>query len=590
VRKGGGFSFRNKLIVSFVLVSLLPVLAVQMISYYVSTDAMNNKIDDLVGTNLLQTSKTLDVSMRAYEDLLFQIITNDDVMNLVKSINEPNKDVELDKRKLINMLSNYSYAKTGIRSVAIFTQNGTLICYDQQTGSPYDNLWSAIPELTALPVYRSAVAHRSGSVMTVPEKIGSTRNKDEYGFHLARILTDLNGLNLDAMGVVVVSVYESVLADAINLNDPGHPQTKSFDNRNYLTDGDGVIVSAPDKISIGKPLNEVVAATSIRNSYLNEATGLTIHNLIDQNALFGEMYAMQRISILVGIAALILAAVLIYYFSGRLTSSIRKVISAMRIASQGGMNVQVEDVSRDEISIIAMNFNKMMTTVNELMTEIKESGEKRKEAEIRALEAQINPHFLYNTLDSINWLAIEKDEHQISRMLKGLGQILRYSIKDSNKPVTVREELEWMDRYVFLQQHRFRSSFVCEAERDEAALDCLIPKLIVQPFIENAIVHGFSKVKQGGRLRIEIRKKPAGRLEIRIQDNGAGMDEETRRRLLSGESLDAAGSGIGVRNVLDRIEAYYGQAATCEIDSERGAGTKVRLILPAIPEEESDRL
>ncbi|TVX96711.1 cache domain-containing sensor histidine kinase [Cohnella terricola] len=573
------FSYRNKLFVTFMLVCMLPVLVVQMVSYYVSTDAMKRKIDVLVQANLLQTSKNLDTSLLAYDDLLFQIITNDDVLRLVKEVNVPGEDVELSKRKLINMLSSYSYAKYGIRSVAIFTENDTLICYDQQTGSPYDNLWSGVPNLTKLPLYISAVNQKTGNLMTPPERMGTINNEEQYGFHLARKLTDYNAASLDSIGVVVITVYESVLARAINLNDAGADSPVRIDNQNFLADKDGIIISSPDKSDIGRQIGEVRSGASISNTFVNTRSGLAIHNLIDQKELFGEMYAMQRLTVIVGTAALIVAVALIFYFSGKLTASIRKVVKAMRIASQGGLTVQVEDRTQDEISAIAFNFNKMMSTVNELMSEVKETGEKRKEAEIRALEAQINPHFLYNSLDSINWLAIEKDEHQISEMLKGLAQILRYSIKDSNKPVSVREELEWMDRYMFLQQYRFRSSFAYTVEKDERALDVSMPKLVLQPFIENAIIHGFSGVKQGGHLHIGINQLTEADFEITIRDNGHGMDREKLRSIMSETDY---GGGIGIRNVLDRLRMYYGDRASCEIESQPGVGTSVRIVLPII--------
>ncbi|MBW5449255.1 HAMP domain-containing protein [Cohnella sp. CFH 77786] len=580
------WSFRNKMIVSFVLVSLLPVLIVQTISYYISTEAMKKKIDDLVQVNLLQTSKNLDTSLRAYEDLLFQIFTNDEVIELVKEINDPRADLELSKRKLINLLSNYSYAKFGIRSVAIFTSNGTLICYDQQTGSPYQNLWTGISDLTRLPLYREAIQLPSGNVITPPARIDTINNKEQYGFHLARKLSDLNRPSLEGIGVAVITVYESVLAQAINLTDSRSHDERKVDNRNFLTDSRDRVVSSPDKQDIGKNISEIRGSSTISNMYLNEKSGLKIYNLIDQGELFREMHSMQRLSVYSGMAALLVSGVLIYYLSGSLTRSIRKVVRAMKVAQQGVLNVQVESGNRDEISAIAFGFNKMMNTVSELMTETKQAVEKQKEAEIRALEAQINPHFLYNTLDSINWIAIEKEEHQISQMLKGLAQILRYSVKDSNKWVTVKEELNWMNQYVFLQQHRFRSSFRCVVEHDERTLGFRIHKLLLQPFIENSIIHGFEGRRQGGVLRIAVKVVDESSFSIRIEDNGAGIDEVTLQRLNSGKALDHAGkgSGLGIQNVMERLRMYYGVRASCNISSEIGQGTRVTLVLPVVPE------
>ncbi|BBI31214.1 cache domain-containing sensor histidine kinase [Cohnella abietis] len=583
----GRLSYRNKLIISFMLVSLLPVLIVQMVSYYVSSDAMKRKIDVLVQANLTQTSKNLDTSLQAYEDLLFQIVTNDDVIRLLREINNPADDVELSKRQLINQLASYSYAKNGIRSVAIFSNNGTLISYDQQTGSPYDNLWTNVRDLTSSPIYQKAVHNQTGSIKTIPEKMDSINSEEQYGFHLARKLIDYNRISLDSIGVVVITVYESVLARAINLDVPDVGQAHQIDNRNFLTDGRGLIISAATKDDIGKHVDEIQTGSTISNTYSNPNSGWTIYNLIDQKKLFSEMYAMQRLNLIVGFAALLIAALLIFYFAGRLSGSIRKVVKAMRSASQGALTVHVEEQSKDEISAIAFNFNKMMNTINELMVEVKETSEKRKEAEIRALESQINPHFLYNSLDSINWLAIEKDEHQISHMLKGLAQILRYSIKDSNKLVTVREELEWMDRYIFLQQYRFRSSFSSTVERDEEVMDYLVPKLILQPFIENAIIHGFSGFKMGGELRIEVKLIAAHSIEWTIRDNGAGMEAAKLAEVLSESPVHS--QGIGVRNVMDRLRMYYGEQASCEIHSHIGEGTEVRITMPAMQREGNEQ-
>lgn len=583
------FSFRNKMIVSFVLVSLLPVLIVQMISYYISTQAMENKIDDLVRVNLLQSSKNLDTSLRAYEDLLFQIFINDEVIELVKDINNPKSDLELSKSKLINLLSSYSYAKVGIRSVAIFTINGTLTCYDQQTGSPYENLWTGVSDLTRLPLYQEALEKRNGNVITPPTKIDTINNKEQYGFHLARKLSDLNGGSLQGIGVAVITVYESVLSQAINLSDKESPSPDPTDNRNFLTDQSDRIVSSPDKQAIGKYISDVRGSSTLSNVYLNGKSGLKIYNLIDRNELFREMHSMQRLSVFSGIAALLVSGILIYYLSGSLSRSIRKVVRAMKAAQQGKLNVQVVNENRDEISAIAFSFNKMMNTMSELMTETKLAVEKQKEAEIRALEAQINPHFLYNTLDSINWMAIEKEEHQISQMLKGLAQILRYSIKDSNKWVTVKEELEWMNHYVYLQQHRFRSSFRCVVEHDETALGFMIHKLLLQPFIENSIIHGFEGRKQGGLLSITVGILDERTFCIRIEDNGVGMENDKLKALMSGEApVDRGrGSGLGIHNVLNRLQMYYGVLASCKMSSTIGQGTRVELMLPIRTEGEN---
>lgn len=582
-----GFSFRNKLIVSFVFVSLLPVLIVQMIYYYISSNAMETKINELVHYNLIQTSKSLDSMLMAYEDILFQVFTNDDVVHLVRNINN-GTDVELSKNQLVNILSSYSYAKEGIRSVAIFTKNGTLICYDLQTGSPYQNLWSNSGSVIQLPLYRQVMNQRQPTVMTLPTMMDSINNKEQYIFHIARKMNDFQ-YNTDGIGIVVISLYESVLSNAVNMSSNTTDSTSQIRSTNFLTDEDNRIVSSPDKSNIGRDIGSVYQKETISNDYRNDKRGLHIINMTNKQDLFREMYAMQRISLITGLSALLISSLLIIYLSGSLTKSIKTIIRAMKTAQQGTLTVQIADETKDEMSMIAFSFNNMMNTINDLMLESRQAVLKQKESEIRTLEAQINPHFLYNTLDSINWLAIEKEEHQISEMLKGLAQILRYSIKDSNKMVKIEEELEWMKQYVFLQQYRFNSSFQCHVDYEHAVLGYRIHKLLLQPFIENAIIHGFAGVESGGLLNLSVKAIGTESLEIIIQDNGSGLEPHTLQALIDfnsftpGTSDDSSkGMGLGIRNALERMNMYYGHHADYEITSQVGIGTKIRLILPII--------
>lgn len=577
-----GFSFRNKLIVSFVFVSLLPVLIVQMIYYYISSHAMETKINELVHYNLIQTSKSLDKMLAAYEDISFQIFTNDDVVQFIRNINN-GMDVEFNKNKLVNILSSYSYAKEGIRSVAIFTKSGTLVCYDLQTGSPYQNLWSDAGDILQLPLYRQVMNQRQLTVMTLPTRIDSINNKEQYIFHIARKMNDFQ-YNTDGIGMVVISLYESVLSNAVNMSSDSPDVVKQIRSVNYLTDRDNKIVSSPDKSDIGHDIGNVNQKDTISNDYRDEKRGLHMINITNQNDLFREMYAMQHVSFITGLSALLISSVLIIYLSGNLTKSIKTILKAMKTAQQGTLTVQIEDETKDEMSLIAFSFNNMMNTINELLHESKQAALKQKESEIRALEAQINPHFLYNTLDSINWLAIEKEEHQISEMLKGLAQILRYSIKDSNKMVTIGEELEWMKQYVFLQQYRFNSSFECVVDYDASLLRYRMHKLLLQPFIENAIIHGFAGMTHGGILNLCVKLNEGHSLEFSIQDNGSGLDPDTLKSLtdFSYNTHSRAGTGLGIRNVMERMSMYYGSKGNIEMTSQVGKGTTVRLIVPVI--------
>ena len=196
------------------------------------------------------------------------------------------------------------------------------------------------------------------------------------------------------------------------------------------------------------------------------------------------------------------------------------------------------------------------------------------------LKSQVNPHFLYNTLDTINWMAIDKDEYDISNNITALASILRYGINNSNGVVKIYEEVEWLKQYIFLQQTRLKNTFECKINVEPGLMEMPIHKLLLQPFIENAILHGFEGVTRKHILTVELCKKE-NYIHIEIEDNGCGMTENIVWEINNGIFGNAENKNhIGVENAITRIRMYYGEKANVEIESELGRGTKVRVWIP----------
>jgi two-component system sensor histidine kinase YesM len=584
------------LIITFVLVTFLPSIFMHYITYMNSTQAMKTKISELVNYNLVQMNKNLDATLSAYEDILYQLIINEDVIiSTQRMLHGSDFDKLVNSDMLFQRFTGYTNSKEGIRGFSFFDNNGNiLVSYDKVT----DSSWSQERDGTPFLLIMKLNNIQQGPLITVTEKMKTGGSDGQYVFHIARKLFAISSGRLEKMGYIVMSLEESVLSNAcsISLLDA---QPKGISDANFLIDPALNIVSFPDKERIGsnfadildvKALSKgnlpkqalVLGQSSIINYYPNKKTGWTIASVTSEEKMFAEMYAMQKINIWTGLVMFLFSTLLIIYFSGLLTKSIHKIVNAMKLTQHGNLNVKIEDDAGDEISIIASSYNNMMTTINELMEETKQAVQKQKESEIRSLEAQINPHFLYNTLDSINWMAIEKEEHDISRMLKGLALILRYSVSHSNKMVLLTQELEWLEHYLFLQKSRFNDSFQYFVHMDPRLKEAKIYKLLLQPFVENTIVHGFAGKKIGAELHIHFFVGDEGFLCVEIQDNGCGMDESIVRRMLEGgtQEFAAIGSGIGIRNVIERLHLYYGDKAQCTIESTMGQGTKVSLILP----------
>lgn len=590
-------NYKNKLIITFVLVAFLPSIFMQYMTYMNSTRAMNAKINELVTSNLIQTNKNLDSVLSQYEDVLYQLIMSEDVIQSTKKLLHGYDFDQLTySDALIRIFSGYSNSKPGIRGFTYFDNNGTILAsYDKLTGS---SLWGEemnnIPYLLIMKLNNIV----QGPLITSTEKVNADTSDEQYVFHIARRLYGISSDRLEKMGYMVMTLEESVLANAcsISLIDSN---VQGMSSANILIDHAQNIVSSPSERRIGSTFSSILGVkdlsmdhlpekgmvlgqSSMMNYYPNEKTGWTIVSMINEQQMFGEMYAMQKINVWIGFVMFLVTIFLIVYFSGILTKSIHRIVNAMKLTERGNLNVKIEDNTGDEISIIASSYNNMMTTINELMEQTKLAVQKQKESEIRSLEAQINPHFLYNTLDSINWMAIEKEEHDMSRMIKGLAHILRYSISHSNKMVCLAQELEWLEHYLALQRNRFNDSFQYFIHSDPSVKEVKLYKLLLQPFVENTIIHGFAGKKTGAELHIRFRLDDESCLSIEIEDNGCGMAESTVRTMLDGGDREsvAIGSGIGIRNVIERLQLYYGDQAQCLIESTIGRGTKVTLMLP----------
>jgi two-component system sensor histidine kinase YesM len=215
------------------------------------------------------------------------------------------------------------------------------------------------------------------------------------------------------------------------------------------------------------------------------------------------------------------------------------------------------------------------------MDDIVKSQEMKRKFELDALQAKINPHFLYNTLDSVVWMAEQNDTSGVITMVTALARLFRISISKGRDIITLGEELEHVRNYLIIQQIRYRDKFQFSIDMEPGVENLPTIKLIVQPIVENAIYHGIKYLQEMGHLDIKVFKKKPGAVIIEIRDNGVGMDEQRLNTILTMSSPSQKnGEGIGVRNVHQRIQLYYGSDYGLEISSELDVGTLVRLVIP----------
>lgn len=594
-------SLKSRLISAFCITSIIPIILVNLFTYHNTANIVRDNVQELSYANLLQTKNSLDVWLESYEDILFQIYTDDDIVSMIDKING-GEDVSVTKNQLRRTLHGLFYTKEYIKCISVLTENGTLVFYDLLTGSSTKNSWLDDMNIGREDLYDEISADNATHIIST-QKTRDFGTEDHYLFHIGHRIIDYRDVE-KKLGIVVVSIDEELLSSVCC-------SEKNLEGSfNFMVDDTGNMVSFPEKSLLSAPVirwsqNEeerkkayeefVKTQSSFGGEYMtvnfvhDENFNCDIVNVSSQEEVIERLDVQQKIMLAVLFISLGTLAVIILILTQRLSGSLQKMALVMKEAGKGKLSARVvtDKTMPGEVETIAVEFNHMLERLSESMEKEREAGERQRQAEITALEAQMNPHFLYNTLDTINWMAIDKEEYEISNSIGALAHILRYGIDNSNGIVTVREECDWLKKYLFLQQTRLKNTFQCEVHIEPEIVDCKIHKLLLQPFVENAILHGFDGVERIHILKIEITAKESA-LHIEIYDNGKGIPAKMVEQMNLGNFPGSSEKNhIGMENAMNRLHIYYGAKGNVRIESCYGEWTKIIIEVPK--DEDCDR-
>ena len=366
-----------------------------------------------------------------------------------------------------------------------------------------------------------------------------------------------------------------------------------------IIDSNGMIVSSTDKYQIGETDTELQKITNemlekeitVEKMEKNAKTNMVLCKKIpyvnyslcftvDANEAIESLY---NISTLMWYIAIITGAVLlvIYILIRRTMSPLRQLGRKMSYVAKGDFNQYAEVTGDGEIQELAKSYNRMLHDINHYVDSIIEIQKQKRQAEIHALQMQINPHYIYNTLTSIKWLIMQGDTVKSTKAIDAFIKLLRSTISKSDEYISVEEEIENLKNYMYINEIRYGEKiktefFISINEPDQL----MIPKMILQPFIENAFFHGFPE-GQNGEIFVCVREK-AEKLIVEIIDNGVGMDERQVNELENGKSSRKSEhfTGIGINNIRDRLKLIYENQYELKIKSSLGEGTTVTVVLP----------
>lgn len=571
--------FITILLVAFILIFLL--LTVYPIYYGVRSIVLEQtrKLNlDLTYNNYQKMMERLGQA----EEIGLSVSTN---RGLIRALGNPPMDVYesvVTSRDLNGWLNSMVYIRPYLTSVQVYSDSGLRRVGERikpLSSIPWKDLMGELDDLDAVWVDSRrdeyALADKQNALAYVM-RIRDTRNQ--------------------SIGYVEVNVSEQALWDIVK----GNPEEASSSKRKSILLDRGDRVMSAFGFSAGTSADENwlrdADAEESRSEtvemdgeqYLSVSTlktpnGWRLIDYVPLEDVYRNVNKLRDLIVLVAAAVVLLTVPVATLFSSQLIKPIIRLLSGFKKVQTGNFNTRLEPYFIMEFDHLAQNYNSMVEQLNRLLEKLEEEHRLKRDVELRLLQSQINPHFLYNTLDMINWMAAMKGAHDVSRMASRLAKLFRISLGKKGPFVQLDEELDHVLVYAQIQQARFEERFELENRIPEPFKEFYVPRIILQPLVENAIVHGFQQ-PMAGKARVVLSAQWAGddSFEIVVADNGTGLrTKEPSER--SDNALRKEGSGgHGIGNVNERIRLYFGDEYGVELTANEPNGAKATIRLPVV--------
>lgn len=584
----------KKLIVIFIFLIIVPVSAASIVSFHYYARSLTGKATDYtarLGANLIDK---LDDYMTDMDRISIMPLYLTDLQYSLE-----NGRNSLDSQRQIDYnIEIMNHLKQGTHSVYIFDKQGR-VHYNIKSSALREDLDGQYAKW--LQVAREA---EGKSVLISPEAVDLHTPMPSFIFTLVREIKNI--YTSETVGLIAVDVRIDIIESAVHeLDELTKGRTLIVDDHNRVVYDSGRELIASDLSGLSDLRLAQGASGDFRTmqdgkqqlvSYTtSENTGWKVLIYVPLETLTQDVRVVRNITVGITLAIMIFALIVAVVFSYAITRPLKRLAGAMKKAQMGQLDVRFAGNSRDEIGIVGNQFNQMLETIGELIQENYIMAYRKKTAELEALQSQINPHFIYNTLETIRMTAETSHDFEAAEMLVVLGNLLRYSVNRGNESVTLRQELEHLERYICIQNFRFPDKYKLIADIDPPLLDYRLIKLLLQPIVENSIVHGMEGVRRGCEIRLIARAEEDG-VVVAIADNGVGLDDvgltKLRKSLeepggMTDEKPQIGRGGIGLKNVHERVRLHYGDGYGLRISSTPGIETIVELRLPPEGVEET---
>ncbi|TYP71226.1 cache domain-containing sensor histidine kinase [Paenibacillus methanolicus] len=582
-------SIQSSISFAFSILILATIAVTSFISYRLSVDAVEQNATGYVEEIIKQVNSNIQSYVDNMENISLLAMTNKDVKYYIAD----NSFISAEERRVYekrisDLFQAILYTRQDIASIMVFGYNDRFVS-DRRITSLNPNVR---PEDT--PWFKSAKEAKGRSVISAPHVQNIIKNEYRWVVSLSRELRSTDGIMPE--GVFLVDLNMSVINDMarqINLGNKGYV---------FIVDDEGNLVYHPQQQLIYSGLrteliDEVNAAASGTSFAAGGRDGKRIYSVQDTSfgwkivgvaytdELMANKSAIRKSIFYYALFGLVVALALSVLLSHQLSRPIKNLQKDMKLVEKGNFDIKTPIGQMNEIGQLGRTFNMMVGQIKNLMEDAILTQEQKRKSELQLLQSQINPHFLYNTLDSIIWMAEQKKHEEVVLMTSALAKLFRASISKEKEIVPIRVEIEHIKNYLIIQQMRYNSQLDYKLDISPSILPYRSLKILLQPFVENAIYHGIRNKPEKGLITIRGFEQD-GNIVFEVEDDGLGMSEERLAALWSaGESESSpggSGRGIGISNVNERIKLFFGEAYGITIRSELEVGTTVTITIPKI--------
>jgi len=578
---------RNKFLIIYLLCVFIPILVSNLVFYQVTSENVRNQRMEDIRRALEQIKNEFRAEVEDAVTVAFRLHIDYNVNAVLETeFASPYDYIDTYESYFRNILSNYTPIYNSVQNVKIFVNNPTLL---------HSGVIGFLSEDVKKTGWYGELLKATGTQPILVRTEGEDRLPTDVRegvrdtFSIIQRMDWIN--NIDKYEKILKIDMRPAAVDRIFNN-------LTFSGDVYLVNDRGVIEYATDPAvnwasetlsfeRLERPADSIefeTVYTDVR--YLRN---WRIVGIVSGEEVYHDVRRSRELVIWIAAFNLIFATAIIFWITSSMHVRLGNILKHMKKVKNEQFVTMAEAETKDEIGQLHGEFNRMTMQLKSLIDDVYKADIQRKaleierrKAQLNALQSQINPHFLFNALETIRMRSLMKNETETAKIIHNMAKLFRSSLTWKKDRVTVAEEIDFILCFLEIQQYRFGERLEFDLEADAEARQVLIPKMVFLPFVENASIHGIEPLKHGGRIGIRFRMLPEGDLEFTVSDNGTGMSREQVEKIYGYlEKDEEIGERIGVQNVIYRLKMLYGDRFRLHIDSAPGRGTLIRIAIPA---------